>query len=167
MEKPMNPVFKIIDRLSLWSGYFSAAAILVSTLIIVEQVVARYVFRAATVWQVESAVYLLIAATFVGSAYGLRENAHINIDLLIINLAGTTRKWLDITTSAVAMGFCLFLAYRGSIMWWEAYEGGWKSSSILSMPLIYPYACLPVGMFLTSLQYVVRISHKIDELRKR
>lgn len=167
MDKPMNPVFKIIDRLSLWSGYFSAAAILASTLIIVEQVVARYVFRAATVWQVETAVYLLIAATFVGSAYGLRENAHINIDLLIINMPGRTRRLLDISTSLVAMVFCLFLAYRGSIMWWDAYEGGWKSSSILSMPLVYPYAFLPVGMFLTSLQYVVRISQKIDELRKR
>ena len=43
-------------------------------------------------------------------------------------------------------------------MWWEAYEGNWSSSSLLSVPLIYPYALIPVGMFLTGLQYTVKIA---------
>jgi len=43
-------------------------------------------------------------------------------------------------------------------MWWEAFEGNWSSSSLLSVPLVYPYALIPVGMFLTGLQYVVKLS---------
>jgi len=41
-------------------------------------------------------------------------------------------------------------------MWWEAFDGGWRSSSLLSVPLVYPYALIPVGLFLTGLQYVVK-----------
>jgi TRAP-type C4-dicarboxylate transport system permease small subunit len=56
------------------------------------------------------------------------------------------------------MGFCFFLAYRGGVMWWEAFEGSWRSSSLLSVPLVYPYALIPVGMFITGLQYIVKIT---------
>ncbi|MEW5908779.1 MAG: TRAP transporter small permease [Thermodesulfobacteriota bacterium] len=157
MTVSQNPVIRIIHGLTMISGYMSALCILAATFIIVEQVVVRYVFRAATIWQVEIAVYLLIAATFLGAPYGLKQNAHINIDMLIINLSRRVRHKLDIATSILALLFCLFLAWRGCVMWWEAFEGGWKSSSILSVPLVYPYALLPAGMILTSFEYMIRI----------
>ncbi len=152
-----NGVFEIVNRLSQLAGYVSALAILAATLIIVEQVLVRYIFRSPTIWQVETAVYLLIAATFLGSAYGLKENAHISIDMFILYLPEGVRRKLELTTMAVAMAFCFFLAYRGAVMWWEAFEGNWRSSSLLSVPLVYPYALIPVGMFLTGLQYIVKI----------
>jgi TRAP-type C4-dicarboxylate transport system permease small subunit len=156
MSEPRNVFFVLINRLSQISGYVAALSILAATLIIVEQVIVRYVFKIPTIWQVETAVYLLIAATFLGAPYGLKENAHIHIDMLILNLSAGVRRKLDLVTSAIAMVFCFFLAYRGGVMWWEAYEGGWSSSSLLSVPLVYPYALIPVGMFLTGLQYVVK-----------
>jgi TRAP-type C4-dicarboxylate transport system permease small subunit len=156
MSESRNAFFKQINRLSQISGYVAALSILAATLIIVEQVVVRYVFKIPTIWQVETAVYLLIAATFLGAPYGLKENAHIHIDMLILNLPAGVRRKLDIVTAAIAMGFCFFLAYRGGIMWWEAFDGGWRSSSLLSVPLVYPYALIPVGLFLTGLQYVVK-----------
>ena len=162
MSEPRNVFFMLINRLSQISGYVAALSILVATLIIVEQVIVRYVFKIPTIWQVETAVYLLIAATFLGAPYGLKENAHIHIDMLILNLSTGARRKLDIVTSAIAMVFCFFLAYRGGIMWWEAYEGGWSSSSLLSVPLVYPYALIPVGMFLTGLQYIVKGAEKLS-----
>ncbi|MCU0592646.1 MAG: TRAP transporter small permease [Desulfobacterales bacterium] len=158
MSEPRNPFFQLIDRLSQISGYIAALSILAATLIIVHQVVVRYVFKIPTIWQVETAIYLLIAATFLGAPYGLKENAHINIDLLIIKLPAAGRRKLDIVTSVIAMLFCFFLAYRGGVMWWEAFEGNWRSSSLLSVPLVYPYALIPVGMFITGLQYIVKIT---------
>jgi TRAP-type C4-dicarboxylate transport system permease small subunit len=158
MPEPRNPFFQLIDRLTLISGYIAALSILAATLIIVHQVVVRYVFKIPTIWQVETAIYLLIAATFLGAPYGLKENAHINIDLLIIKLPEAGRRKLDIVTSLIAMLFCFFLAYRGGVMWWEAFEGNWRSSSLLSVPLVYPYALIPVGMFITGLQYIVKIT---------
>jgi TRAP-type C4-dicarboxylate transport system permease small subunit len=156
MSEPRNPFLRLINRLSQISGYLAALSILAATLIIVEQVVVRYVFKIPTIWQVETAVYLLIAATFLGAPYGLKENAHINIDLFIINISAAARRKLDIVTSAIALIFCFFLAYRGGVMWWEAFEGNWRSSSLFSVPLVYPYALIPVGMFLTGLQYIVK-----------
>jgi len=160
-----NPLFRAVEFLSDLSGYASALAILLATLVIVEQVVVRYVLRMPTIWQVEFAVYLLIAATFIGAAYGLKENSHINIELFTTLLPPGVKRWLDLFTSVVALWFCAYLAYKGAVMWWEAYEGGWRTSSLWSIPLTYPYAIIPIGMGLTSLQYVVKIADRVTELR--
>jgi TRAP-type C4-dicarboxylate transport system permease small subunit len=166
MPAPPNPFFRLINWLSQISGYIAALSILAATLIIVEQVVVRYVLKIPTIWQVETAVYLLIAATFIGAPYGLKEKAHINIDMLIIHLSAGIRRKLDFMTSTIAMVFCFFLAYHGAVMWWEAYDGGWRSSSLLSVPLVFPYALIPVGMFVTGLQYVVRQAEMLISNRK-
>jgi len=163
MPPVKNKAFRIIEGLSEISGYLSGFAILAATLIIVEQVVLRYVFNAATIWQVEIAVYLLIAATFLGAPYGLKHNAHINIDMVIYKLPSRFRYRLDIATSLIAMLFCIVLSWRGCVMWWEAWEGKWLSSSLLSTPLIYPYAIIPLGMILTSLQYVIKIRELVKK----
>ncbi len=160
-----NPFFRAVELLSNLAGYASALAILLATLVIVEQVVVRYVLRQATIWQVEFAVYLLIAATFIGAAYGLKENSHINIELVTTHLPSRAKRWLDLFTSVIALWFCAYLAWKGAVMWWEAYEGGWRTSSLWSIPLTYPYAILPIGMGLTSLQYVAKIADRITELR--
>ncbi len=89
----------------------AALSILAATLIIVEQVVVRYVFKIPTIWQVEIAVYLLIAATFVGAPYGLRKTPTSTSSCSPSHLpAGVKRRKLDLFTSAVAMAFCVFLA---------------------------------------------------------
>lgn len=162
-----NPFVRAIQAVNQAAGYFSGLAILAATLIIVEQVVVRYIFKAATIWQVETAVYLLIAATFLGASYGLKEKAHINIDIVVILLPQRIRERLDIVTAVIALFFCLFMVWRGSVMWWEAFEGGWRSSSLLSFPLIYPYALIPLGMFMTSLQYIIRIVEMAKEIREK
>ena len=165
MSDTPSPFLRLTHGLTMVSAYMSALAILAATLIIVEQVWVRYLFNMPTIWQVEIAVYLLIAATFLGAPYGLKQNAHINIDILVIWLPEKVRSRLDIITSFLAFLFCLFLGWRGCVMWWEAFDGGWKSSSLLSVPLVYPYALLPLGMILTSLQYVIRLMDLTRALR--
>jgi len=163
--KARPPFFRAIEFLSDVTGYVSAIAILLATLVIVEQVVVRYVLKLPTIWQVEFAVYLLIAATFLGAAYGLKENSHINIELVTTHLPPGVKRWLDLITSVIALWFCAYLAWKGAVMWWEAYEGGWRTSSLWSIPLVYPYAIIPLGMGATSLQYVVKIADQLSALR--
>ena len=161
-----NPLVRAVDFLSLVSGYLAGLAILLATLVIMEAVIVRYVLRMPTIWQGEFAVYLLIGATFVGAAYGLRHDSHINIELITTHLPPGFKRWLDLLTSLLSLAFCAYLAWKGAYMWWEAYEGGWRTSSLWSIPLVYPYAILPLGMGLTSLQYCVKIAGQVERIRR-
>lgn len=167
-----NPPFKknllrvIVDVLINAAGYFSAIAILLATLAIVHQVVIRHILNRPTIWQTEFSIYLLMAATFIGAAYGLKEDSHINIELLTGLLPERIKSGLDLITSTLSLFFCSYIAWKGAIMWLDAYEGGWHSSSLWSVPLIYPYAILPIGMGLTCLQYVVKICDQLKKMSK-
>ncbi len=158
----MQTIFSALgEKIESWNRilyYLSAVAILISALILTYEVIMRYLFRTPTIWEIEATVYLTIMATFLGAAYGLKDGAHIKIDLVTRLLPTSFNSWLSIITSYLSLAFCILLAWRGWAMWGEALFKGWKSESIWSVPLAIPYFFLPLGMTLLSLQYVKEIS---------
>ena len=61
-------------------GVFAVGALILSILVIVELVFERYFFQSAITWQTELATMLLVASTFIGSAYVLSEKAHVSME---------------------------------------------------------------------------------------
>lgn len=151
--------FSILNRVSEASGIVCALSILVSAGVLTFEVITRYVLKTPTIWEIEFSVFLLIMATFVGAAYGLKNGAHIHIDLLTHLLPPRIQARLSLLTSLVALVFCALLALLGWEMWWEATSKGWRSDSLWGPPLWVPYLFLPLGMTLLCLQYLVQISH--------
>lgn len=151
--------FSILERVSEVSGIFCALSILVSAGVLTYEVITRYVLQTPTIWEIEFSVFLLIMATFVGAAFGLKNGAHIHIDLLTHLLPPRIQTRLHLVTSILALIFCALLGLMGWEMWWEAASKGWRSDSLWGPPLWVPYLFLPLGMTLLCLQYLVQISH--------
>ena len=157
---------RLISGLSEASGYASFAAILAAMCIITYEVMARYIFHWATVWEIEAAIMLLILTTFLGSAYALKYGGHISMDMLEQKLDIRKRNWLNLITSIFSFLFCLFVSVKAWWMWWEAFDNGWRSDSIWGPPLWIPYLFLPLGFSVMSLQYLVIISNRVKAVRK-
>jgi TRAP-type C4-dicarboxylate transport system permease small subunit len=157
---------KIIEVLSKATGYMSVVAVFASVAIIIYEVFARYIFRWPTVWEIEASVFLIIFTTFVGSAFALKNNAHIKMDMIEERLGPGARRKLALVTSVLSFAFCVVASIKGWQMWWEAYSLGWKSDSVWAPPLTIPYLFLPVGFVLMSLQYIALIAKQIEQLRR-
>jgi TRAP-type C4-dicarboxylate transport system permease small subunit len=125
----------------------------------------RYVFKTPTIWEIEFSVYLLIMATFVGAAYGLKHGGHINIDLITHLFPSRFQAHLSFCTSFVSLVFCLVVTWLGWEMWWEATSKGWRSDSLWGPPLGISYFFLPFGMTLLCLQYLVHLSTIWSQLK--
>ena len=69
--------YKFCSLIAQLCGAFAVTALLLSILIIVELVFERYFFQRAITWQTELVTMLLVASTFIGSAYVLSEKAHV------------------------------------------------------------------------------------------
>jgi TRAP-type C4-dicarboxylate transport system permease small subunit len=147
----------IIEKINRVMYWLSALAILLSSLVLTYEVIMRYFLKIPTIWEVETAVYLGIFATFMGAAYGLKDGAHINIDLLTRILPLKVQRRLMKITSLLSLFFCLFAAYKGWGLFWEAYIKGWRSDSLWGPPLSIPYFFLPLGLTLLSLQFIIQI----------
>lgn len=99
----------------------------------------------------EMAAYLLVGASFLGTAYTFTHHAHIRMSLLIQRLPTTVRAFTETACLTVALALNLLLC--GSL--WELIGESLSyndvSSGMLAIPLWIPQLALLIGMALMSL----------------
>ena len=141
--------------LSQLCGFIAAGLIAAGVLVVCHMVFVRYVLNHNTIWQTDFTTYCLIAATFVGSPYVLMTRGHVNVDILPHYSGPRTRYWLAVGASITTLIFAVVLAVLTAEFWWEAWTQKWVSDTMWRARLWIPYAAMPIGLGLLSLQYVV------------
>lgn len=130
----------------------SALMILVSVLLTCQMIWVRKINNASTVWQTETVIYLIIAATLLGLPYVQLLRGHVNVDLLPRMMPAAGRKVLAILTLLAAIIVVGMMLYYGFDLWHVAFERNWTSDTVWGPPLWIPYLALPVGFGLYLLQ---------------
>jgi len=153
----MTFFIQFIRRLSILCGIAAAAMIVIAVLVVVQMVWVRYIMQESSIWQTEFVTYLLIASTFVGGPYVLLTKGHVNVDLVPLYLSHKWRYVLALFAAAISLAFCLLITWTGYLFWYEAWDANWVSSTMWEVRLWIPYASMPFGFAVMSLQYVVDI----------
>jgi TRAP-type C4-dicarboxylate transport system permease small subunit len=135
-------------------GVFSALLIASAVVIVCQMVFIRYVLNSNTIWQTDFVTFSLIAATFLGAPYVLLTRGHVNVDVLPLILGDRGRFWLAIVAIALSLAFCLTMTVLTFQLWHEAWTQNWVTETMWRARLWIPYASMPVGLGLLSLQYV-------------
>ena len=161
MKKLGRVLSRLIEGLTALTGWASALCLVAAAFIITVAVIVREVFGVSTIWQIEASVFLLILTVFVGAPFVQKNEHHLNVDLLIINLSPRTREMTLIVVSAISCLLAGILAVYAWPMWWEAVVNNEHSESLWGPPLWIPHLFLPLGMTLLFLQYIVQILGKI------
>lgn len=150
----MNLFNRIVTVISQAGGIFAAALTAAAVVIVCQMVFVRYVLNENTIWQTDFVTYSLIAATFLGAPYVLLTKGHVNVDVVPIYAGVTVRYWLALTAILISLAFCLAMTVLTYNFWHEAYENNWVSDTMWRARLWIPYAAMPVGLGVLSLQYV-------------
>ncbi len=124
--------------------------------ILTYSVFARYFFHISTDWQDEAAVFLLVGATFISSAYVQAQRGHIGIDALAGLLPERVNFWRRMLVDLLVFLFCAFFAWKSWTLFHEAWRDGQTTSSSWSPPLWVPYATMACGMTLVALQSLLQ-----------
>jgi TRAP-type C4-dicarboxylate transport system permease small subunit len=135
----------------------AALALIGACAILSYSVLGRALFQAANYWQDEAAVFLLVGATFMTSAYVQQQRGHIGIEAFVGLLSPTAnriRLWLVDVASFL---FCAFFTWKSWTLTQEAYVDGQVSNSMWSPPLAIPYGLMACGMTLLCLQLILQI----------
>lgn len=153
----IDKFIRLVANISRICGISAAILIFLSVLIVCQMVVIRYVLQESVIWQTEFVTYSLIAATLIGSPYVLLTKGHVNVDLVPLYISYKARFYLALFASTASLIFCLLVAWLGYEFWLEAWDNNWVSDSIWEVRLWIPYAALPFGFAVISLQYVADI----------
>jgi TRAP-type C4-dicarboxylate transport system permease small subunit len=135
----------------------AAVALVAACVILSYSVLGRALFHSPNYWQDEAAVFLLVGATFMTSAYVQEQRGHIGIEAfvgLLSPLANRIRLWLvDVAT----LLFCSFFAWKSWTLTHEAWIDGQVSNSMWSPPLAIPYCLMATGMTILCVQIFLQI----------
>jgi TRAP-type C4-dicarboxylate transport system permease small subunit len=138
-------------------AYVAAFLIVACTLVLVYEVLTRYLFKISNDWVIELSIFMLISATFLAAAQTQRERAHVGIEVLDEVMSAKWNRLRYLFGDVLSMLFCAFVAYQSWLYWHEAWDGGWESSSSWGPKLWIPYIFMAIGMSLLTLQFVVQI----------
>lgn len=103
---------KLIDR----GGIVFAVGIVCSMLILIQEIVLRYVFGAPTIWAHETTVFLCALAFIYGGLYCTARDQHIRVVLVYDYVSDRVRRVLDVAISIVSMIASLCFAWAAWIM---------------------------------------------------
>src|SRR6202158_1420649 len=126
----MEPFARAVRLISRLCGYFAAALIAVSVVIVCEMVFVRFVLNENTIWQTDFVTYSLVAATFVGSPFVLMTRGHVNVDVLPHYAGPRARRCLAVFASALTIAFCVVIAVLTFTFWKEAWDNKWVSDTM-------------------------------------
>ncbi|HBA32621.1 MAG TPA: hypothetical protein DCZ12_00645 [Gammaproteobacteria bacterium] len=105
----------------------------------------------------EIIVYTLVWALFVCASTLASEQRHVRADILLIRFPQQGKRFAESISALAGLFFSVMLLYYGALAAMEAWELDERSVSMLRLPLWIYYACLPVGCFLLTLRYAIRL----------
>ncbi len=144
----------------------AAVALIAACGVLSYSVLGRALFHAANYWQDEAAVFLLVGATFMTTAYVQGQRGHIGIEAfvgLLPPLANRIRLWLVDVASFL---FCGFFTWKSWTLAYEAWSDGQVSNSMWSPPLALPYGLMACGMTLLCVQILLQIVIPLTGVRR-
>jgi TRAP-type C4-dicarboxylate transport system permease small subunit len=134
----------------------SMVALVLTSAVLTYSVATRYFFKTATDWQDEAAVFMLVGATFMCTAYVQSMRGHVGIEAIASLLPARVNRVRAILVDIISTLFCSFFAWKSWALFHEAWVEGQTTSSSFAPPLWIPYSLMAVGMSLLALQLLLQ-----------
>lgn len=154
---PWRRFANAVEAINTAIGYAAGVVIIVTSLIIVYEVVVRYLLRWPTDWQVEASVITLIIATFMGAAFTQLKRGHVTIEVLEHLLPARVNHWRILAGDVLSLLFCGFVAWNAWELFHEAWAEGRVSNSSWGPPMSVPFFAMAFGMSTLTLQILIQI----------
>lgn len=157
---------RFIDTINEKIGLTVSWALLVAVLICAGNAMIRYIFNTSSNAWLEIQWYLFAAIFLLASAYTLRRNEHVRIDVIVSRFSKRTQVWIDIFGFLVfLLPICLGILFLSAPYALTSIESQEYSSNAGGL-IVWPAKVLiPLGFLLLVLQGVSELIKRIGYLK--
>ncbi|MDA8123861.1 MAG: TRAP transporter small permease [Deltaproteobacteria bacterium] len=129
---------------SAFEDYLSGSLLFFGLSLIMFNVIMRYCFNASKSAYDEFSAYFIVWGTMIGIAVALRDNYHIKVDLLFIQIPLRIRRWVSVLAHLISLTFGLIYTYYG-IQLVNNYLTSGQGSDNTRFPLWIVYLIMPIS----------------------
>lgn len=152
---------RAIKAINIATGLLAGLLIVVSCVVITNEVIWRYWLHHPHTWNLELNIFLLIGSTFLAANYAQMTRAHVGTDVLQPLMSPRGNRIRILMGDVASLLLCGFLAVKVLQYDWQAWVGDWRTDSVWAPPLWVPYTLIGAGLVLISLEYCVQIAETI------
>jgi len=129
------------------------------TVVVVLQVICRYLLGAALTWSEEFARFGLVWITFLGAGIALRRRAHVGVQAIVGLFSPGVRKIVQVFTIFAVVGFLVIATFKGMEL---ALFNMKQYSPAMGLPMGLVYLAIPSGCLVLIIQLAEQL---LDLLR--
>lgn len=152
----MEKLDRFLDKMVTYaSGHLSGWLVIIMTILVMVEVVSRYVLRQPLMIADEFSGYILAVMTFTGLAYTWKEKGHIRIEVLFSRLPHRAALWLR---AVVLLGIVAFMPILAkALLDLTLYSIQWdmRSASWLRFPVVWPQMLMFLGAVIFYIMLIV------------
>lgn len=121
-------------------------------LILLVQVIMRYVFSRPLTWSEEAARFIFVYVSFIGISYAYRQKGHIRMEVVVNLFPQAVRRGLEvlINLGTIAL-FCYMIPFSFRFI---GIQAGVKATAT-HIPMSIVYTALPLGMALSCVRLLI------------
>ena len=99
---------------------------------------------------------LLLFITFLGTAWLLREEGHVKVDIVLNRLKPQTTAFLGIISSIMGVLVSITLTIYGFNVTWDNFQRSIYTPTALEIPVFAILAIIPIGSLMLFIQFIRR-----------
>lgn len=153
----MLQLARAITQTNRFIGRWAALAVLIIFVLLLADVVMRYVVGSPTIWTAELATLIFGVYAIIGGGYILSERGHVQVDIFYGRFSTKRKALIDIVTWPLFLIFVGVLLWQGYEIASEAIEDMERSNSVWKAPLWPTKTVIPIAAMLLLLQGIVRL----------
>jgi len=119
----------VFDRLIYGFALLTGFLFLYSMLSTCVEVVLRYFFARPTNWIMETNEFILYISPFLASAWVLKQDGHVKMDLIVDLFSRRNQARLNAGTSILAILICLTIIWFGLTVTWDSFQTQYVTAS--------------------------------------
>lgn len=121
-------------------------------LILLAQVIMRYVLSRPLTWSEEAARFIFVYVSFIGISYAYRQKGHIRMEVVVNLFPQAVRRGLEvlINLGTIAL-FCYMIPFSFRFI---GIQAGVKATAT-HIPMSIVYTALPLGMALSCVRLLI------------
>ncbi|WP_146346652.1 TRAP transporter small permease [Phaeobacter marinintestinus] len=145
----------VFNRLVFGLAWVAASLFVAAGAMLTYEVIARYFFVRPTIWAAELSQLCLIWGCLLGMAWLLSARRHIAVDAVIQLLPAGARNLIEAAAMLLVAAFSAMVTWKGWGIFWDSFERGRTTGSMLDLPSWIVELAVPMGFALLFVQALI------------